>query len=128
MPLAPPVSKTARLQVIEALDGQLITNRFEFVPRVENGAIVSDVVNDVLKLVVVNRYSKAPPAIAFITTAMRADAGVVISASHNPFGDNGIKFFDHTGFKLPDELELKLVQSLAQFLRGKICVVRGVSL
>ena len=48
------------------------------------------------------------PAIAFITTAMRADAGVVISASHNPFGDNGIKFFDHTGFKLPDELERKL--------------------
>src|SRR5262245_19189625 len=48
------------------------------------------------------------PAIAFITTAMRADAGVVISASHNPFGDNGIKFFDHTGFKLPDEGERRL--------------------
>ncbi len=48
------------------------------------------------------------PAIAFITTAMRADAGAVISASHNPFQDNGIKFFDHTGFKLPDEEEMKL--------------------
>lgn len=48
------------------------------------------------------------PAIAFITRAMRADAGVVISASHNPFQDNGIKFFDHTGFKLPDQLENKL--------------------
>lgn len=48
------------------------------------------------------------PAIAFITTAMRADAGVVISASHNFFQDNGIKFFDHTGFKLPDELEHRL--------------------
>lgn len=48
------------------------------------------------------------PAIAFITTAMRADAGAVISASHNPFHDNGIKFFDHTGFKLADELELQL--------------------
>lgn len=48
------------------------------------------------------------PAIAFITRAMRADAGVVISASHNEFADNGIKFFDNTGFKLPDELELKL--------------------
>jgi phosphoglucosamine mutase len=48
------------------------------------------------------------PAIAFITTAMRADAGVVISASHNPFDDNGIKFFDHTGFKLPDEWERRL--------------------
>ncbi len=50
------------------------------------------------------------PAIAFITLAMRADAGAVISASHNPYYDNGIKFFDHTGFKLPDEQELKLEQ------------------
>lgn len=48
------------------------------------------------------------PAIAFITTAMRADAGAVISASHNPYYDNGIKFFDHTGYKLPDEKELEL--------------------
>ncbi len=45
------------------------------------------------------------PGIAFITTSMRADAGVVISASHNPFQDNGIKIFARTGFKLPDELE-----------------------
>ena len=45
------------------------------------------------------------PGIAFITTSMRADAGVVISASHNPFQDNGIKIFSHDGFKLPDELE-----------------------
>ena len=44
------------------------------------------------------------PAIAFLTRNMRADLGVVISASHNPFMDNGIKFFDHNGFKLPDEL------------------------
>lgn len=45
------------------------------------------------------------PGIAFITTSMRADAGVVISASHNPFQDNGIKIFSNDGFKLPDELE-----------------------
>ena len=45
------------------------------------------------------------PAIAFITTSMRADAGVVISASHNPFQDNGIKIFSGNGFKLPDEME-----------------------
>lgn len=45
------------------------------------------------------------PGIAFITTSMRADAGVVISASHNPFQDNGIKIFSHDGFKLPDEQE-----------------------
>ncbi|WP_298068170.1 phosphoglucosamine mutase [uncultured Mailhella sp.] len=45
------------------------------------------------------------PAIAFLTRNMRADFGVVISASHNPFHDNGIKFFDKEGFKLPDEME-----------------------
>jgi phosphoglucosamine mutase len=48
------------------------------------------------------------PGIAFITTSMRADAGVVISASHNPYQDNGIKFFSADGFKLPDEMELEL--------------------
>ncbi len=48
------------------------------------------------------------PGIAFITTSMRADAGVVISASHNPFQDNGIKIFSKTGFKLPDEVELDI--------------------
>jgi phosphoglucosamine mutase len=48
------------------------------------------------------------PGIAYITSSMRADAGVVISASHNPFQDNGIKFFFKDGFKLPDEMELKI--------------------
>jgi phosphoglucosamine mutase len=48
------------------------------------------------------------PGIAFLTESMRADAGVVISASHNPYQDNGIKFFSRDGFKLPDELEVKI--------------------
>jgi len=48
------------------------------------------------------------PAIAFITTSMRADAGIVISASHNPYEDNGIKIFDSFGFKLPDEKEIEI--------------------
>ncbi len=48
------------------------------------------------------------PGIANITSSMRADAGVVISASHNPFQDNGIKFFSRDGFKLPDETELRI--------------------
>jgi phosphoglucosamine mutase len=45
------------------------------------------------------------PGIAFLTQNMRCDAGAVISASHNPFQDNGIKFFSRDGFKLSDELE-----------------------
>jgi phosphoglucosamine mutase len=48
------------------------------------------------------------PGIAFLTRSMRADAGVVISASHNPFQDNGIKFFASSGFKLPDEIEREI--------------------
>ncbi|TKB82549.1 MAG: phosphoglucosamine mutase, partial [Nitrospira sp.] len=48
------------------------------------------------------------PAIAFLTRSLRADAGVMISASHNPYQDNGIKFFSNDGFKLPDEFELRM--------------------
>jgi len=48
------------------------------------------------------------PGVAFVTKSMRADAGVMISASHNKFSDNGIKLFDHTGNKLPDEIEIEL--------------------
>jgi len=45
------------------------------------------------------------PGVAYLTRALRLDAGIVISASHNPFHDNGIKFFSHDGFKLPDGIE-----------------------
>src|SRR5476649_21307 len=48
------------------------------------------------------------PAIAYLTRALRLSAGVVISASHNPFQDNGIKFFSQHGSKLPDEVELEI--------------------
>ncbi len=48
------------------------------------------------------------PGVAFLTKDMRADAGIVISASHNPYYDNGIKIFDKKGFKLPDEIEEKI--------------------
>ncbi|MDH4152384.1 MAG: phosphoglucosamine mutase [Nitrospira sp.] len=50
------------------------------------------------------------PAIAFLTRSLRADAGVVISASHNPYQDNGIKFFSGDGFKLPDDVETRIEQ------------------
>lgn len=48
------------------------------------------------------------PAVAFLTQSLRADLGVMISASHNPFQDNGIKIFGGDGFKLPDEKELEI--------------------
>ncbi len=53
------------------------------------------------------------PGIAFITQSMRADAGVVISASHNLFQDNGIKFFQRDGYKLPDEQEEEMEALIA---------------
>jgi phosphoglucosamine mutase len=52
------------------------------------------------------------PAIAYLTTALNLSAGVVISASHNPYTDNGIKFFSGEGTKLPDEIELAIEQEL----------------
>lgn len=62
------------------------------------------------------------PGIAFITSSMRADAGVVISASHNPYQDNGIKFFARDGFKLPDEVEARLEELV--FAPGSIDALR----
>src|SRR6202047_699256 len=54
------------------------------------------------------------PGIAYMTRRFNCDFGVVISASHNPYDDNGIKFFDATGAKLSDELEERIEQELAQ--------------
>jgi len=53
------------------------------------------------------------PGIAFITSSMRCDAGVVISASHNPFEDNGIKLFARDGYKLPDHVEAEIEALMA---------------
>lgn len=52
------------------------------------------------------------PAVSYLTKAFRADLGVVISASHNPYYDNGIKFFSREGTKLPDEVELAIEEAL----------------
>jgi phosphoglucosamine mutase len=57
------------------------------------------------------------PAIAYLTRTLRAVAGIVISASHNPFDDNGIKFFSAEGDKLPDEVELAIEDALEQPLQ-----------
>ncbi len=57
------------------------------------------------------------PGIAFITRSLRADAGIVLSASHNPFQDNGIKFFSSTGHKLPDWQEAEMEKLITS---GKI--------
>lgn len=63
------------------------------------------------------------PAVAFITQSMRADAGIVISASHNPYFDNGIKIFASTGYKLPDQMESEIEDLV---LTGRINNIRPV--
>jgi len=62
-----------------------------------------------------------PPGVAFLTRSMRADAGMVISASHNPYQDNGIKIFSRDGYKLPDAEEDKIENLIAS---GKIRDIR----
>ncbi len=57
------------------------------------------------------------PGIAYLTRALRLQAGVVISASHNPYDDNGIKFFSAKGTKLPDAVELAIEQAMEEPLR-----------
>src|SRR3954467_534761 len=59
------------------------------------------------------------PAVAYLTRALRLSAGIVISASHNPYDDNGIKFFSAGGAKLPDDVELAIERSIAAPL---VCV------
>ncbi len=54
------------------------------------------------------------PGVAYLTRALRLDLGVVISASHNPYGDNGVKFFSARGEKLPDEWEIAVEAALAE--------------
>ncbi len=71
------------IRVIEALDGQLITNELHLEPKVENGQIVPDVERDILKLVVVNRYQDAPPAIGFIKNFGLKQGAIASSVGHD---------------------------------------------
>ncbi|MEI7916729.1 MAG: phosphoglucosamine mutase [Methylophilaceae bacterium] len=65
------------------------------------------------------------PAIAYLTRALRAQAGIVISASHNPFEDNGIKFFSSLGTKLPDEVEHQIEAELDKAMEVMPSVALG---
>src|SRR5687768_10706857 len=60
------------------------------------------------------------PAVAMLTRSMRADLGVMISASHNPYDDNGIKLFGPDGYKLSDDVEMRIEQLLDDDLTRKL--------
>ncbi len=78
-----PADSRLKLQVIEALDGQLITNRLEFPVQIINQAVHAQLELDILKLVVVNRYYKAPPAIAFIKNFGLRRGAMASSVAHD---------------------------------------------
>jgi phosphoglucosamine mutase len=69
-------------------------------------ALVSGVLSMGVDVILIGPLST--PGVAFVTQSMRADAGIMISASHNPYHDNGIKIFTADGYKLPDELEAEI--------------------
>ena len=72
-----------KLPVIEALDGQLITRRLDLPPKLDNGFIVSDTERDILKMVVINRYNQAAPAIAFIRNFQLKAGAIASSVAHD---------------------------------------------
>ncbi|MEO5777683.1 MAG: adenine deaminase [Flavobacterium sp.] len=76
-------SSASKIRVIEALEGQLITNEIHHKPKIVNGKIVSDVENDILKMAVVNRYENAPPAIAFIKNFGLKKGAIASSVAHD---------------------------------------------
>jgi adenine deaminase len=71
------------IQIIEALDGQLITNKVELIAKAKSGEIVSDIENDILKIVVVNRYKNAPVAKAFIKNFGFKQGAIASSVAHD---------------------------------------------
>ncbi|MEM0543854.1 adenine deaminase [Flavobacterium sp. j3] len=76
-------SSAKTIRVIEALEGQLITNEIHCAPKIVDGNLVSDVENDVLKMAVVNRYSDAEPAIAFIKNFGLKKGAIASSVAHD---------------------------------------------
>lgn len=78
-----PYNDEETIPVIEALDGQLITNRLSFTPKIIDGNIVSDLDNDVLKMVVINRYHEAPIATAWVKNFGLKQGAIASSVAHD---------------------------------------------
>ncbi len=85
---APTESKSMR--VIQTIDGQLITNEVVVEPKIENGFVVADLEKDILKIVVLNRYRNAPPAIAFINNYGLKEGAIASSVGHDSHNIIGV--------------------------------------
>ena len=109
-------SNANKIRVIEALEGQLITNEIHHKPKIENGKIVSDVENDVLKMAVINRYTNTKPAIAFIKNFGLKKGAIASSVAHD--------CHNIVVVGTSDEEICKAVNTLIEN-KGGICAVNG---
>jgi len=104
------------IRVIEALEGQLITNEIHHQPLIENGNMISDTDNDILKVVVMNRYMDAPPAVAFIKNFGLQRGAIASSVAHDSHNIIAVGTSDH---------EICSAVNLIIKNTGGICAVAG---
>ncbi len=102
------------IEVIEALDGQLITNKLVAKAKIKDGKIVSDAANDILKLVVVNRYQPSPPAMAFIKNFGLKKGALASSVAHDSHNIVAVG--------VDDETIAKAVNAIIQNEGGISCI------
>lgn len=107
-------SASEKIRVIEALDGELVTNEIEADSLIKDGNLVSDVANDVLKMTVVNRYQNAEPSIAFIKNFGLKEGAIASSVGHDSHNIIAIG--------VSDELICKAVNLLIEN-KGGVCAV-----
>jgi adenine deaminase len=109
-------SSAEKIRVIEALDGELVTNEIEANSLIENGNLVSDIKNDVLKMTVVNRYKNAAPSIAFIKNFGLKEGAIASSVGHDSHNIIAVG--------VSDEMIAKAVNLLIKN-KGGVCAVRA---
>jgi adenine deaminase len=114
--LALPATSNENIDVIEALDGQLITNRLRMKPNVENGLLVSSPGDDILKIVVINRYKPSKPAIAFIRNFGIKSGAIASSVAHDSHNIVAVGAEDDS---------LVRAINLVIDAQGGICAVKG---
>ncbi|WP_437823172.1 adenine deaminase [Tenacibaculum mesophilum] len=107
-------SASEKIRVIEALDGELVTNEIEADSLIKDGSLVSDVANDVLKMTVVNRYQNAEPSIAFIKNFGLKEGAIASSVGHDSHNIIAVG--------VSDELICKAVNLLIEN-KGGVCAV-----
>lgn len=107
-------SSAEKIRVIEALDGELVTNEIEANSLIENGNLISDIKNDVLKMTVVNRYQNATPSIAFIKNFGLKEGAIASSVGHDSHNIIAVG--------VSDEMITKAVNLLIKN-KGGVCAV-----